>query len=96
MSMTRAAYHLTEAATALAEAGRLIDVARTHVANAEPHDVDPELAVNVYGPLKQNLPIMTGEALMAGKLCEARVVSGRPDLDRETAAIDASREADCV
>ena len=89
--MIRCAYHLTEAATALAEAGRLISVARQHVADAEPHDPDPDVAVEVYGPLKTNLPIMTGDALLAGKLCEGLALSRQPDIDRETAAIDEGR-----
>jgi hypothetical protein len=92
MSMTICAYHLGEAATALAEAGRLLAVARQHIADAEPHDVDPKVAGAVYGPLKRNLPIMTADALLAGELCEGLVTSRRPDLDRERAAIDAERE----
>ena len=92
-SMIRTAYHMTEAATALNEAGRLLAVARQHVTDAEPHDPDPEVAGQIYDALGDNLPRLTGGALLAAKWCEGRVLAGRPDLDRERAAIDASREA---
>ena len=91
MSMTRCAYHLTEAATALAEAGRLIAVARQHVTDAAPHDPDPEIAGQLYDALEHNLPRLGGGALLAGKWCEGRVTAGRPDLDREAVVIEASR-----
>ena len=92
-SMIRTAYHLTEAATAFTEAGRLLAVGRQHVADAAPHDPDPEVAGQIYDALGGNLPRLTGGALLAAKWCEGRVLAGWPDLDRERATIDAGREA---
>lgn len=82
MSMIRAKYHLDEARTSIA-------VAINHLSKAEKVDVDPEKSRLVYSEARTQLHYVDF-------LCEALGKSRRPDLDRETAAIDASREADRV
>ena len=82
MSMIRAKHHLDNVRSAIA-------VAMDHVHQAEAADVDPEVARKVYDKMRINLHVVD-------LYCIGLIASRRPDLDRETAAIDASREADCV
>ena len=82
MSMTRAAYHLNEARTS-------ITVAIDHLHKAAAADPDPRYAEKVYADARSKLNY-------ADVLLMLRNTAGGPDLDRETAAIDASREAPCT
>jgi hypothetical protein len=72
------AYHLEEARTSIA-------VAMDHLHKAEAADVDPDVAAPVYGDARTRLHYVD-------LLCIARNVAHGPDLDRERAEIDATRE----
>ena len=78
MSMIRAKHHLDNVRSALA-------VAMNHVQQAEAADVDHEMAGEIYDKMRVNLHVVD-------LYCIGLIASRRPDLDRETAAIDASRE----
>ena len=78
-SMIQAKYHLDEARTSL-------HVAMDHLTQAEAADVDPEVAGKVYATLRTNLHLIDFYVI-------GLIKSRQPDLDREAAAIDATREA---
>lgn len=78
MSMIRAKHHLDEARASIA-------VAMDHVHKAEAADVDPEVAGEIYEKMRINLHVVD-------LYCIGLIASRQPDIDRETAAIDASRE----
>ena len=79
MSAVRCRYHLNEARDSLT-------VALDHMRRAEGADVDPDRAAPAYADARANINYVD-------VLLMLREFAQTPDLDRETAAIDASREA---